>query len=421
MIRQLLTFGLCAWLTACATQPPPGPLGDPENPYPPNRPPEVGDILHIPTGIYVDADTLYDHARRARIIYVGETHDNPASHRIQLAVLRALVATNPDRVSVGMEMFTPQQQSVLDQWSAGVLMEKEFLKAVNWADSWGMNFAYYRDFLTFCKQHRIKILGLNTNRDTRMAVARNPTDALAPEVQAQLPEMDDSDPYHHAMLDAVFADHKMGQGHLDGFKRVQTLWDETMAENAARYLERVSEDHQLLIIAGSKHVSYGFGIPRRLFRRVPDSYLLIGGRELVISEEHAGKLMNIVKPSYPMPPYHFMVFTEYESLENPGVTLGVALENAPNGLRIVKVLPDSVAESAGLQTDDVLTHLNDSRLTEVFDLTYALSLLREGDAVTLTRERKDVPETLAVTFVTDDGTTTDDGAAPESEAAPSPE
>lgn len=399
MSRIFFAFLLILSFCGCTTQQSQlSPLASPENPYPPDRPPVVGDILHIPTGIYVDQATLYAHAQRARIVYVGETHDNPASHRIQLNVLRKMVAVNPNQVTVGMEMFTPQQQSLLDQWSAGVLSEKAFLKAVDWAGTWGMNFAYYRELLTFCQEHKIKILGLNTDRATRMAVARQPIDALEPTLRDKLPEMDESDPYHQAMLESVFRDHKMTDGMLEGFKRVQTLWDETMAENAARYLERVSKDHQLLILAGSKHISYGYGIPRRLFSRVPDSYLLIGNRELVINADKKDKLMNIEKPNYPMPPYHFMVYTEYENLENPGVKLGVMLEPHEDGLQIINVLPDAAAAKAGLKAGDILTRLDDKKLEEVFDLTYELNQHQIGDKVELTVQRADQLTVVPVEF-----------------------
>ena len=69
-------------------------------------------------------------ASDARIVYVGETHDNPASHRQELAVLQALDRRYPGGAALGMEMFTPAQQEVLDRWSAGELTEKEFLKTV---------------------------------------------------------------------------------------------------------------------------------------------------------------------------------------------------------------------------------------------------------------------------------------------------
>ena len=51
----------------------------------------------------------------ARIIYVGETHDNPASHRQELQVLKAVAERYPGQVSLGMEMFNAGHQDVSRQ------------------------------------------------------------------------------------------------------------------------------------------------------------------------------------------------------------------------------------------------------------------------------------------------------------------
>ncbi len=369
-------------------------LGDPETPYPPVREPLVGDILHLPTGIYVTAAAMYDQASRAQVVYVGETHDNPASHRLQGDILQALAASNPGEISLAMEMFTPKQQPGLDRWVAGDLTEKEFLKEVDWSTNWRMNFALYRDLLTFCRDRQIPILALNADKDLQKQVSRTPFAELTTEEQQLLPELDHSDPYQRAMVEAVFSDHKMGQTMLDGFQRVQTLWDETMAQNLADYLKKVAPDHQVMVVAGGNHVRYGYGIPRRLFRRLPVSYLLIGSVEIDVPEDKQDRLMNIIKPDYPMPPYHFVTFTEYEDLPNPGVKLGIMLDKADGGLVVKGVVPGSVAEKAGILKDDLLTRMDNIELKEPFDLIYELQQRTIGAKISLTLLRGE--ETLAL-------------------------
>ncbi len=184
-----------------------------------------------------------------------------------------------------MEMFSPSQQPVLNRWVAGELSEKEFIKQVDWYSHWNMNFAFYRELLTFCRDNQIPVLALNSEKELKQKVGRTPFDQLTDEEKKQLPQMDHNDPYQQAMVKAVFSDHKMGQAMIDGFQRVQTLWDETMAENLANYLKEQGKDHQVLVVAGGNHVRYGYGIPRRMFRRVPASYILIGSNEIDIPED----------------------------------------------------------------------------------------------------------------------------------------
>ena len=400
MQKQLLALlsllSLLLLMTACA----PGHkhLGNPEAPYPPEREPQIGDILHVPTGVYVAQQAMFDQVERVQAVYVGETHDNPASHRLQLDILRHLATVNPGKISLGMEMFTPKQQPVLDRWSAGELDEKAFLKEVGWFKNWRMNFALYRDLLTFCKENRIPVLALNANKALQKKVGRVPFEELTAEEQEQLPDLDMNDPYQRAMAEAVFSDHKMGDNMLDGFQRVQTLWDETMAQNVAAYLRSVDKDHQIVVIAGGNHVRYGYGIPRRVFRRVPASYLLIGSKEIQISEEKQGRLMNVVAPNYPMPPYHFVKMTEYEDIENPGVKMGIMLDEADEGLLIKAVIPGSVAEKSGVLQDDIFTKMDDIELKEPFDLIYELNRMAVGDKIEITLKRGEETLTLPVEF-----------------------
>ncbi|MEJ2200384.1 MAG: ChaN family lipoprotein, partial [Desulfuromonadaceae bacterium] len=258
-------------LTACA--PAPNSL-TPETPYPLSQPPELGHIMHLPSGILVDETQMLAVATDARIVYVGETHDNPASHRQELTLLKALQQRYPGKLALGMEMFSRSQQQVLDRWSQGELSLKDFLKQSAWYKTWKMDFDYYRDLLEFARDNRIPVIGLNAEKELVAAVRRNDFPQITEEERQRLPEMDLDDPYQKALVKAILGDHgrveKHGRIPLDGFHRAQTLWDETMAESVARYLAAPEhQDEHLLVVAGGNHISYGFGIPRRVFRRLP--------------------------------------------------------------------------------------------------------------------------------------------------------
>ena len=136
ILPPLVLLGL---VTACSA--PIRLMGNPENPYPRKTAPQAGTIVHLPTGIEVSLAQMLDVAQDARIVYVGETHDNPSSHRLELQVLQGLAERLPGRLALGMEMFTTSQQPVLDEWVAGALDEKSFLKKSRWFVHWEMDFA----------------------------------------------------------------------------------------------------------------------------------------------------------------------------------------------------------------------------------------------------------------------------------------
>lgn len=372
--------------------------GNPELPYPPQRPPQVGDILHLPTGYYVPQEALLAAAADARIVYVGETHDNPASHRLQLTLLKALQDKNPGHVALAMEMFTPAQQATLDRWSAGELTEKKFIKQSEWGKVWRMNFAYYRELLQFARDNRIPVIGLNADRELVKALGHGLPEELPPDQQEQLPQLDMSDPYQSALVTEVYGGHISGQSKLDGFRRIQTLWDETMAENIVRYLQSPQgDDWQLLVVAGGNHIRNGFGIPRRVFRRLPTSYLLVGSEELNVPEELQDRLMDVTLPAFPMPAFDYLVYTDYETLPDQ-VRLGVMLEEQEGQVVIKGIIPGSLAADMDIRADDRVLKFDGQEISEVFDLVYAVQLKVPGDKGVLVLSRGGEELTLEVTF-----------------------
>jgi uncharacterized iron-regulated protein len=376
-------------------------MGDPRDPYPRTVPAKVGEIVHLPTGIPVSSAQMLAVARDARIVYVGETHDNPASHRLELELLKGLAESRPGELALGMEMFVRSQQPVLDRWVAGSLDEKAFLKESNWFENWKMDYGYYRDLLRFARDHKIPVIALNAEKGQVAAVRRGPPSQLPAGEQAGLPELDLSDPYQRGMVAAIYGGHTQGKMQLEGFVRAQTLWDETMAESVAGYLASpAGERKQMLVIAGGHHVSYGFGIPRRVFRRLPASYVVICGQEIDIPQEKENQIMDVELPRFPMRPYDFVVYLAYEKLPEAGVRLGVTMDRGPGGHGVVvkSVMADSNAERAGLKSGDLLLTLDNEQLDDTFDLVYAVKRKKAGEHGVLQVERQGKTEEVEVLF-----------------------
>jgi hypothetical protein len=296
-------------------------------------------------------------------------------------------------------MFTPSQQGVLDDWVAGRLDEKTFLKRVRWFEAWGMEFDYYRDLLDFARREGIPILGLNAEKSLVSAVKEKGLAGLSDEERQLLPEMDLEEPYQRAQTTAIFGGHDQGGRHLERFLQIQTLWDETMAANIAAYLAGpAGSGKRLVVVAGGNHVRYGFGIPRRVFRRLPTSYALVGTREILIPEEKQESLMDVETPDFPMRPYDFILHCAYESLEKKEVKLGVLLGTDTGRVAVEGVVPESNAEAAGLQKGDLLLAIDGEAIGDSFDLIYRVKQKRPGDRGTLLIEREGKEESVEVLF-----------------------
>ena len=392
----LLSGLLFSTLTACTMTS--QLIGNPEAPYPDNNP-AVGDIVHLPTGVKVTAEQMNAAISDARIIYVGETHDNPASHRQELQVLRAVADRYPGQVSLGMEMFNTSHQEVLDKWVAGELSEKEFLKESDWYSNWQMDFAYYSDLLHYAREAKIPVVGINVSKELRQKVGMHDLGELDEETRAQLPEMDFDDRYQKSMVESIYAGHGQGPKMFEAFLRVQTLWDESMAESIVRHMADKGQEHRMVVIAGGYHVRHGFGIPRRVYRRMPTSYVLVGSLELVVPVDLQDKLMDVVLPSFPMVPYDYLAYTEYEKLPGERVKLGVRMSDEDGKVVVEAVVPDSAAAIAGVAEGDIIVALDETPIEENFDLIYAVNQHFNGDRSKLIVERNGERLELDVTFI----------------------
>ncbi|MBI1343936.1 MAG: PDZ domain-containing protein [Terrimonas sp.] len=67
--------------------------------------------------------------------------------------------------------------------------------------------------------------------------------------------------------------------------------------------------------------------------------------------------------------------------------LGVTTENDEEGVKITDVSEESAAEKAGLKEDDIITKIDDTKITNPDELTKAIRAHKPGDKVTVTYKR----------------------------------
>jgi uncharacterized iron-regulated protein len=274
-----------------------------------------GQILHLETGRLFSESQLLEYLSHYRVVFVGETHDSIDDHAVEFAILEGLHERRPGEMALGLEMLPRNTQADVDAFVAGEMEEEAFARL--WTKHWGHTFRYYEEILRYARDHRIKVLALNVEDDLRKAVREKPIEEIEGDPAARLPEMDLKDPHHRAMTEAIFQAHPMGSQDTEAFYRVQVLWDETMAQTAAEYLESPQgRGKRLMIFAGGHHVQYGYGVPRRLFRRVPLPYTIVLPFTVEIPENKQDRMMDIEAPNLPMPPADFVWAVGYTDLED---------------------------------------------------------------------------------------------------------
>jgi len=376
--------------------------GNPELPYPPKEPPKAEEIYHLSTGLRLSFEEMADMLSGARLVCVGEEHDNLNDQRVELAVVRELYRRFPGRVAVGMEMFRGPQQETLDRWVRGELTELEFLKASKWYQTWGYDFGAYRDLLLFAKENRIDVIALNPSAELQKAVSRGGLDNVPEELRGELPEIGDPDPWQRAALRGVFKGHA-GHGGTDdafeSFSRVQLLWEETMAQKVVDYLKSPrGEGKRMVTVTGGWHVRYGFGLPKKVVRRLPMAYAILLPVEISTPEQREGRMMETEVPEIPLLPADFVWFVPFESLEEKRVRMGIRMEEKEGRLLVEAVVPGSPAERAGMEKGDELVAFDGKPLRESLDVFYLVGEKREGDKASVDVRRAGEEKTLDLTF-----------------------
>jgi len=361
--------------------------GDAASPYRDLDAIPPGTIVHVPTGSELTLAQMMDVVGDARVVFVGEMHNNLADHEAQLAVLTEMERRHPGGVMVGMEMFARDAQPDLDKWLAGGMDPEAFLTL--WYRNWSEYFGYYDPILRFVKDHHIRLVALNATQDEVHGVSQGMTEPPG--------DWRREDPYHKAYMDAVLGGHVHGEG--QHFHAVQLLWEETMAQAAYEALTSpAGKDKRLVVLAGAGHIQYGFGIPRRLFERLPAAYATIVPLPKDLPVDRPDLEMEMQEPDLPLPVADFVWADHFHDLEETRVKLGVQILPDAGGMRVMDVMAGSAAEWAGVKVSDLLVSLDGRPLADMVGVQVALTLALPGGKGRLVVERDGERLTLDVPY-----------------------
>jgi len=229
------------------------------------------------TGAALTYSDVVARATAAKAVLVGEQHDQAVHHRLQAALLTSLAAASADDhrpLQVGLEMVSIDHQQPLDAFAQGDLDVDGVRDALDWVETWGHDFEAYRSLFAAAQQTKTPMFALNVPRSWVRAVSKSPVDAVDPELRAKLPPLDLNDPIHKQALVEFFEQHHppvpSKKGHknpVEGFYRVQVLWDDGMAHHAHQRLKTLPEG-RVLLVAGSGHIAAYRAVPDRLARRM---------------------------------------------------------------------------------------------------------------------------------------------------------
>ena len=239
--------------------------------------PSGSELVRCSDGAPIDRAELVTTLLEARVIYVGEAHDEAAHHAIQREVI-ALVHEADPSLAIGLEMIQRPYQAPLDAYVAATIDEAAMLAGVEWAERWRLDFALYRPIFELARRHHVPLVALNARRELTRAIARSGEESLEPALRAELPtDMVRDDAEHRAFVLSLFGAHhaEMEPAMLERMLLAQLVWDETMGERVAEAMQAEGAPHRMVVLAGRAHVERGLGIPRRASRRGAGPHVII--------------------------------------------------------------------------------------------------------------------------------------------------
>ena len=206
----------------------------------------------------------------ARVVLLGERHDSAADHRWQALTIAGLAARRGP-VLVGFEMFPRRLQPALDDWTAGRWPDLDaFLRAVDWAGTWGFDPALYAPLLWLCRDLGLPMRGLNIDRPLISAIGRDGWAALPEAERGWLSPARPAGSAYRAYLFAATggvrpdrAAQSPDDPAFDRFVRAQQAWDRAFACALAADLA-ATPDALALGVIGRGHLEYGHGVADQL-------------------------------------------------------------------------------------------------------------------------------------------------------------
>jgi uncharacterized iron-regulated protein len=270
--------------------------------------PLVGRIYQpMRPGGFATRRDLEQAVRRARVVLLGEKHDNRDHHRLEAALLSEVIPLRRD-LAVAFEMLDLDQQPAVDRFLSTHPLEVDGLaQAVNWDASGWPPWSMYRPVFAVALGGHARIVAANLSRESTSAIARGAEASLA----TSLP------PLSPARLRALEED--MRESHcgllpepmLPGMVLAQRARDFTIAQR----MREADRGDGVVLFAGAGHVRRDRGVPVYLGAAGIAGVISIAFLEVVRGESDPHAYLSDAEPG--VAPFDFVWFTPRVDEQDP--------------------------------------------------------------------------------------------------------
>lgn len=237
-----------------------------------------------PDGKEATLDELFAAMKDVDVVFVGESHDDPVAHYMELAIFRAANERygKSRPVVLSMEMFERDVQVVVDEYLAGLIIETPHFTASSRA--WKNYQQDYRPMVEYARENKLAVVAANAprryvNRVSRLGRASlNDLSPQAKQWLAPLPYGEPSQAYTEKFVNLMNQGAMSNPAHQitkdSPALSSQSLWDATMAYSIAEVFK--TKPNALVVqVNGSFHSEEKMGIPDHLLRYRKGTKMLV--------------------------------------------------------------------------------------------------------------------------------------------------
>lgn len=234
----------------------------------------TGLIVSKETGGAIPFERMIRELKPAAFVLLGEHHESKAGHDLQARIIAALHVQDP-RLAVALEMVPAERQAPLSLLCMGILTDEDFLRQTDWDKAWGFPFALYRPVFETALARKIPLYAVDSPRTVDIQLPIKEGGVLAEEALPAPAKPDPADAEPRRMLRSALKGLKAMAAYegagldriVDELFRAGEQRDEAIAGHVLR--ARGKEGGQIVVLVGAGHVSYGFGLERKLRARSP--------------------------------------------------------------------------------------------------------------------------------------------------------